>query len=220
VCPRIWHARSVPSRWHCTQSLSEKEIVGNFFKGWRRKIGISTLVIALTFMVGWVRSLSIIDVFNFPTGTYTAIAISTAGYSVNWRIGFDEDGERELDWYTMNIEMYEDIDPAESKQNHRYLYPIAHYVESVDWKCRGLGNGVGVLFDFIGGRFFGSFDEFPGSVALLFLGSDQMQVSAWRRVDAELCGDRQIFQNLHSPFPLQMLEELEFCRIPRAVQTQ
>jgi len=32
-----------------------------FFHGWRRRIGVVTLVMALVFMVGWVRSLDISD---------------------------------------------------------------------------------------------------------------------------------------------------------------
>jgi len=38
--------------------------MGEFFKGWRRKIGVLTLVMALVFTVGWVRSISIYDRIN------------------------------------------------------------------------------------------------------------------------------------------------------------
>jgi len=40
--------------------------MGEFFRGWKRKIGLLTLVMALVFMAGWVRSLSILDQFNIP----------------------------------------------------------------------------------------------------------------------------------------------------------
>ena len=36
-----------------------------FFKGWRRKVGCVTLVMACVFAVGWVRSLTRRDTFDF-----------------------------------------------------------------------------------------------------------------------------------------------------------
>jgi len=36
-----------------------------FFQGWRRKIGVVTLVMALVFMAGWVRSLVVEDELDF-----------------------------------------------------------------------------------------------------------------------------------------------------------
>ncbi len=36
--------------------------MGNFFHGWRRKIGVVTLLMACVFMAGWVRSLSVRDI--------------------------------------------------------------------------------------------------------------------------------------------------------------
>ena len=36
-----------------------------FFTGWRRKVGVMTLMMALVFEVGWVRSLNIIDIAHF-----------------------------------------------------------------------------------------------------------------------------------------------------------
>ncbi len=39
--------------------------MGNFFRGWRRKFGVVTLVLACAFMTGWLRSLSVRDTFLF-----------------------------------------------------------------------------------------------------------------------------------------------------------
>jgi len=51
-----------------------------FFSGWRRKIGCVTLLMALAFMGGWVRSLSDTDVFEAPIGeSRLGILISTDG---------------------------------------------------------------------------------------------------------------------------------------------
>ena len=38
--------------------------MGDFFHGWRRKIGVVTLVVACVFLVTWMRSESKIDVFT------------------------------------------------------------------------------------------------------------------------------------------------------------
>ncbi len=40
-----------------------------FFRGWRRKIGVVTLVIAYMFAAGWVRSLFIEDTLVFTDGS-------------------------------------------------------------------------------------------------------------------------------------------------------
>jgi len=39
--------------------------MGDFFKGWRRKMGVMTLVMALVFMAGWVRSLTCYDAVGY-----------------------------------------------------------------------------------------------------------------------------------------------------------
>ncbi|MEK6262669.1 MAG: hypothetical protein AABP62_29075 [Planctomycetota bacterium] len=40
--------------------------VGEFFKGWRRKAGLVTLVMACVLGVGWMRSMVIRDAFRIP----------------------------------------------------------------------------------------------------------------------------------------------------------
>jgi len=49
---------------HHRKKLLENGIVGNFFKGWRRKVGVAMLAMALILMVGWVRSFSKWDVIE------------------------------------------------------------------------------------------------------------------------------------------------------------
>ncbi len=41
--------------------------MGEFFHGWRRKVGVSSLVMACVFMGVWVRSLTIIDIVTIRT---------------------------------------------------------------------------------------------------------------------------------------------------------
>ena len=42
--------------------------MGDFFHGWRRKTGCATLLMALAFMAGWVRSFTVGDDFKFTSG--------------------------------------------------------------------------------------------------------------------------------------------------------
>ena len=41
--------------------------MGSFFQGWYRKIGLATLLLALVFVSGWVRSFITGDFVTFPT---------------------------------------------------------------------------------------------------------------------------------------------------------
>jgi hypothetical protein len=47
--------------------------VKEFFRGWRRKVGVVTLVMACVFMVGWARNYFIRDSVNIPTGNSSSI---------------------------------------------------------------------------------------------------------------------------------------------------
>ena len=42
--------------------------MGDFFRGWRRKLGVATLVIALGFIGIWIRSKNLSDAFISPAG--------------------------------------------------------------------------------------------------------------------------------------------------------
>lgn len=43
--------------------------MGEYFRGWKRKLGLLVLVMALVFMASWVRSQSVGDLFTFVTTT-------------------------------------------------------------------------------------------------------------------------------------------------------
>ncbi len=51
--------------------------MGNFFKPWRRKIGVVTLLMALVSAGGWVRSLTITDAMSFGQPNAHHVMIST-----------------------------------------------------------------------------------------------------------------------------------------------
>ena len=81
--------------------------MGEFFKGWRRKIGVLTLVMACVFMGGWVRSSVMIDCLTVSKGWwfgteyfmssnglcawYTSIA--TDFPAIQWRSAYHDDPE-------------------------------------------------------------------------------------------------------------------------------
>jgi len=48
----------------------------DFFHGWRRKTGITALLLALVLMTGWLRSINRQDVFSFPWVFPTTILAS------------------------------------------------------------------------------------------------------------------------------------------------
>ena len=56
-----------------------------FFRGWRRKIGVLTLVMACVFMVGWVRSEAMFDMIAYADqGELLRIASSDNALLIAW----------------------------------------------------------------------------------------------------------------------------------------
>ena len=54
------------------------------FKGWRRKVGVVTLVMALILMAAWLRSFAIRDTLRIPTQESSHYFRSVTG-SLQWR---------------------------------------------------------------------------------------------------------------------------------------
>ena len=48
-----------------------------FFSGWRRRVGVVTLLMALSFLGGQIRSETYSDSFSFPFGTHTRASIDS-----------------------------------------------------------------------------------------------------------------------------------------------
>src|SRR4051812_21970080 len=59
--------------------------MGEFFKGWRRKLGVVTLVMACGFIGPWVRSLYIMDTFAFSHYPKDFMLVSVDG-AVGWQM--------------------------------------------------------------------------------------------------------------------------------------
>src|SRR3954462_3489874 len=63
--------------------ISRKHDMREFFRGWRRKLGVATLVMACVFAAGWVRSLFHRDNINLSR---TAWVVSKNGQLAYWHI--------------------------------------------------------------------------------------------------------------------------------------
>ena len=59
------------------------------FRGWRRKFGVLTLVVALLFTLGWVRSTTIMDNIEIHIGDST-IFVQSMDQSICWLTGFKD----------------------------------------------------------------------------------------------------------------------------------
>jgi hypothetical protein len=71
-----------------------------FFHGWRRKAGVVTLVIALVFIGGWIRSMSLLDVLQLRSPWGLHRAISSQGRFRLWTVVDDKQADR-FTWSTL-----------------------------------------------------------------------------------------------------------------------
>lgn len=61
--------------------------MGEFFKGWKRKVGVVTLVMALVFMGGWIRSRSKSDLLMVRFGESAILNFSSDQCGLGWAFG-------------------------------------------------------------------------------------------------------------------------------------
>ncbi len=117
--------------------------MGEFFKGWRRKIGIVTLLMACVFMAGWVRSLAMCDVFRFPTGQHTCDDVFFVDNTVVWRRNYEDQTEfvqKSLSWDRRPIS---DFHPAEEDRRIPWIWRQCGF----GWYERWQGWGIGKIKD-------------------------------------------------------------------------
>jgi len=55
-----------------------------FFRGWRRKIGVATLLMALVLMGGWVRSLYVVDTVTVTVNESTFDTFCSCPLGMGW----------------------------------------------------------------------------------------------------------------------------------------
>jgi len=77
--------------------------MGDYFKGWKRKVGLITLVMASVFAVGWVRSLTIFDQIEIRLRFVEQKRFtSVKGYFSYMSNGFPESPDT-FQWHTHRI---------------------------------------------------------------------------------------------------------------------
>jgi hypothetical protein len=98
-----------------------------FFNGWRRKIGMMTLVMALVLMGLWVRSHSVKDLWGFGSGQEKAVlGLTTFPGEFRWqRQEFDREAFYRAGWYCRAYDASElaatdDVVSASSKLEWRW----------------------------------------------------------------------------------------------------
>ncbi len=58
--------------------------MGEFFHGWRRKVGMMTLALALVFMAGWIRSFNEVDQIEYLKDTQTLHVVYSCPAGIGW----------------------------------------------------------------------------------------------------------------------------------------
>lgn len=60
-----------------------------FFKPWRHRFGVATLVLACAFAVAWVRNFSLLDYIEIPIGNHISVFLATYRHYFAILIEFD-----------------------------------------------------------------------------------------------------------------------------------
>ena len=117
--------------------------MGEFFHGWRRKVGVLTLLLACMFAVGWMRSPRIIDSIRFPAQMHakeslvsvTIDSLISSSHSIFW-VRSDEG--------SADISPTEEIDlgPRYPKWNTSSEHPELFHSQ-FKWRWRVCGFGIG-----------------------------------------------------------------------------
>jgi hypothetical protein len=58
--------------------------VGEYFRGWKRKVGVIALALACLFVVGWMRSRHFQDGFNLPSGVHKKDSFFSLSEAIVW----------------------------------------------------------------------------------------------------------------------------------------
>ncbi len=77
------------------------DLMREFFRGWRRKAGVMTLVMATVFLGAWVRNVVVTDQFELVIGDSTNYFTSTEGYFRWTRHAQIIVGDPSVMWYSV-----------------------------------------------------------------------------------------------------------------------
>jgi hypothetical protein len=120
-----------------TESIQRKAVqaMREFFNGWRRKIGMMTLVLALMFMELWGRSHSVKDLWGFGSGQEKAVlGLTTFPGEFRWqRQEFDREAFYRVGWYCRAY------DTSELAATDDVVSPSG----KLEWRWRRLGFDFG-----------------------------------------------------------------------------
>ena len=96
--------------------------MSEFFRGWRRKFGLLTLVMACVAMAGWARSIVVLDIFAISTGQFRLDWIASSQQQLSWGTTHDDRAPMSP-WFT-----------GEPVSIDRTFGPIKN-----EWHCCGFG---------------------------------------------------------------------------------
>jgi hypothetical protein len=82
----------------------------NSFNGWRRKLGGATLLLAIIMAGGWIRSLVVLDVFQFPSGTLTCEHCVSVDQALVWGRLRKQDPRSIYRYPIWNVSEYRSLD--------------------------------------------------------------------------------------------------------------
>jgi len=106
-----------------------------FANGWRRRLGLRVLVLALVFMVGWIRSLAFYDEIRFHTAPDTTDGLISTDSSIGWerRTGFESHAGQSSSFMEFSVgHPFVDISSSSDPRQSRW-----------DWKWYWCGFGDG-----------------------------------------------------------------------------
>lgn len=108
-----------------------------FFKPWRRKIGVATLLVALMAMGGWVRSLYLQDSFSYHTTRHSVEQLHSGKHHVRWISFFWDDPQ-----FIRTYPLWQ----THPVSDHVFLSSF-HEQPEFKWKLRWNGFGYGYATD-------------------------------------------------------------------------
>jgi hypothetical protein len=114
--------------------------MGEFFRGWRRKAGCITLVLACLVMYPWVRSLRYFDAYHIPVGSTTSVCIMSVAGSATVNCDVHEEGDNEASeqHYKLsdfNAQIYDWFDGFSQFGNFMKVFRLK-------WRWSGFGMGT------------------------------------------------------------------------------
>ena len=126
--------------------------MGEFFRGWKRKTGMLTLVLACVFMAGWVRSSFFIEGLVIPLGMKSSASLVSSDSSLIW---LTQQGDGFFSFPNIVSRRLSDID------DRIFENPL------FEWRWKRCGFGIGACVD--GTRQVGNqmIQMTPGTVAVV-----------------------------------------------------